>query len=44
VVVSPDYAEYVKFADHWLAAAPGSDGALAMAMGHVILREFYVER
>jgi nitrate reductase / nitrite oxidoreductase, alpha subunit len=44
VVVSPDYAEHTKFADHWLAAEPGSDGALAMAMGHVILREFYVER
>ena len=44
VVVSPDYAEHTKFADHWLAAEPGSDGALAMAMGHVILKEFYVER
>jgi nitrate reductase alpha subunit len=44
VVVSPDYAEHVKFADHWLAATPGSDGALAMAMGHVILKEFYVEK
>ena len=44
VVVSPDYAEHTKFADHWLAAEPGSDGALAMAMGHVILREFYVDR
>jgi nitrate reductase / nitrite oxidoreductase, alpha subunit len=44
VVVSPDYAEHVKFADHWLAAQPGTDGALAMAMGHVILKEFYVER
>jgi nitrate reductase / nitrite oxidoreductase, alpha subunit len=44
VVVSPDYAEHTKFADHWLAAQPGSDGALAMAMGHVILKEFYVER
>ncbi|HJS95273.1 MAG TPA: nitrate reductase subunit alpha [Solirubrobacteraceae bacterium] len=44
VVVSPDYAEHTKFADHWLAADPGSDGALAMAMGHVILNEFYVER
>jgi nitrate reductase alpha subunit len=43
VVVSPDYAEHTKFADHWLAAAPGSDGAMAMAMGHVILKEFYVE-
>ncbi|HET9103229.1 MAG TPA: nitrate reductase subunit alpha [Solirubrobacteraceae bacterium] len=44
VVVSPDYAEHTKFADDWLAAPPGTDGALAMAMGHVILKEFYVER
>jgi nitrate reductase / nitrite oxidoreductase, alpha subunit len=44
VVVSPDYAEHTKFADDWLAAEPGSDGALAMAMGHVILKEFYLER
>ena len=44
VVVSPDFAEHTKFADHWLAAEPGSDGALAMAMGHVILKEFYVDR
>jgi nitrate reductase alpha subunit len=44
VVVSPDYAEHTKFADHWLAAEPGSDGALAMAMGHVILKECFVER
>ena len=44
VVVSPDYAEHTKFADHWLAAEAGTDGALAMAMGHVILKEFYVDR
>jgi nitrate reductase alpha subunit len=44
VAVSPDYADNVKFADEWLAAQPGSDGALAMAMGHVILREFFVDR
>jgi nitrate reductase alpha subunit len=44
VAVAPDYADNVKFADEWLAAAPGTDGALAMAMGHVMLREFYVER
>ncbi|MGB9802338.1 nitrate reductase subunit alpha [Desulfofundulus sp.] len=44
VAVSPDYAEYVKFADDWLPARPGTDGALAMAMGHVILKEFYVEQ
>ena len=44
VVVSPDYAEHTKFADRWLAAHPGTDGALAMAMGHVILREFWADR
>jgi nitrate reductase alpha subunit len=44
VVVSPDYAEHVKFADHWLPANPGTDGALAMAMGHVILKEFWLDR
>ncbi|MGK8507625.1 nitrate reductase subunit alpha [Nocardia asiatica] len=44
VAVSPDYADNVKFADEWLAAAPGTDGALAMAMGHVVLQEFFVRR
>ena len=44
IVVSPDYAGHTKFADHWLPAVAGTDGALAMAMGHVILKEFYVER
>lgn len=44
VVVSPDYADNTKFADEWLAAHPGTDAALAVAMGHVVLREFFVER
>ncbi|MGW3728247.1 nitrate reductase subunit alpha [Streptomyces sp. NPDC000851] len=44
VAVSPDYADNVKFADEWLAAQPGTDGALAMAMGHVVLKEFFVDR
>jgi nitrate reductase / nitrite oxidoreductase, alpha subunit len=44
VAVSPDYGEHVKFADDWLAVAPGMDGALAMAMGHVIFKEFYLDR
>jgi nitrate reductase alpha subunit len=44
VVVSPDYSDHTKFADHWLPANPGTDGALAMAMGHVMLKEFYVDR
>jgi len=42
VSISPDYAEYVKFADTWMSVKPGTDGALAMAMGHVILQEYYI--
>ncbi|WP_226344323.1 nitrate reductase subunit alpha [Agilicoccus flavus] len=44
VTVSPDFADNTKFADEWVAIAPGTDAALAMAMGHVILREFFVEK
>ncbi|WP_019633355.1 nitrate reductase subunit alpha [Actinomadura atramentaria] len=44
VVLSPDYSDATKFADEWLHPHPGTDGALAMAMGHVILRECFVER
>ncbi|KAB8189258.1 nitrate reductase subunit alpha [Nonomuraea phyllanthi] len=44
VAVSPDYADNVKFADDWLAPHPGTDGALAMAMGHVVLSEFFRDR
>ncbi len=43
VGVSPDYAEYIKFADLWLPAKAGTDAALALAMTHVILQEFYVD-
>ncbi len=44
VTVSPDYADNTKFADEWMAPHPGTDGALAMAMGHVVLKEFFIER
>ena len=44
VTVSPDYADNTKFADEWLPAQAGTDAALAMAMGHVLLREFFVDR
>jgi len=44
VVVSPDYSEAAKFADLWLHPKQGTDAALAMAMGHVILREFHLDR
>ena len=44
VVVSPDYSDHTKFADDWLPCNPGTDGALAMAMGHVVLTEFFRDR
>ena len=44
VTVSPDYADNTKFADEWLPAQAGTDAALAMAMGHVILKEFFLDR
>src|SRR5690554_2798083 len=44
IVVALDYADNVKFADEWLAVSPGTDGALAMAMGHVTLAEFFRDR
>ncbi len=44
VTVAPDYADNVKFADEWLPAQAGTDAALAMAMGHVILKEHFVDR
>ncbi len=43
-VVSPDYAEATKFADIWLNPKQGTDAALALAMGHVILREYHLDR
>jgi nitrate reductase alpha subunit len=44
VVICPDYSEASKFADLWVSVKQGTDAALGMAMGHVILREFHVDR
>ncbi|WP_460464785.1 nitrate reductase subunit alpha [Arthrobacter pigmenti] len=44
VAVSPDYADNTKFADEWLPAQAGTDAALAMGMGHVMLKEYFVDR
>lgn len=44
VAISPDYAEYVKFADLWMPAKQGTDSAVFLAMGHVALQEFYLDR
>jgi nitrate reductase alpha subunit len=42
VTVTPDYSEASKFADLWLAPKQGTDAALALAMGHVILKEYHL--
>jgi len=44
VSMAPDYAEYVKFADLWMPVKQGTDAAAFLAMGHVALKEFYLER
>ncbi|WP_018263885.1 nitrate reductase subunit alpha [Methylobacterium sp. WSM2598] len=44
VVICPDYSEASKFADMWVSVKQGTDAALGMAMGHVILREFHLDR
>jgi len=44
VAITPDYAEISKLADLWMHPKQGTDAAVAMAMGHVILKEFYFEK
>ena len=43
VAVSSDFGEMAKFGDIWLAPKQGTDAALALAMGHVILKEFHLD-
>ena len=42
VSVTPDYSEVAKLTDLWLNPRQGTDSAMAMAMGHVILKEFHL--
>ncbi|MBI2234123.1 MAG: nitrate reductase subunit alpha, partial [Micavibrio aeruginosavorus] len=44
VTVTPDYSEASKFGDIWLNPKQGTDAAMGMAMGHVILKEFHIDR
>ena len=44
VAITPDYSEVAKLSDLWLHPKQGTDAAFAMAMGHVILREFFLDR
>ena len=43
-VICPDYSEASKFADVWLNPKQGTDAALALAFGHVVLREYHLDR
>ncbi len=43
VAVSPDYSEVAKLADRWIHPKQGTDAALAMAMGHVVMKEFFID-
>ncbi|HUL91351.1 MAG TPA: nitrate reductase subunit alpha [Burkholderiales bacterium] len=43
VSIFPDYAEGAKFGDLWLHPKQGTDAALAMAMGHVVLTEYHAK-
>jgi nitrate reductase alpha subunit len=43
VTVTPDYSEASKFGDLWLHPRQGTDAALALAMGHVILSEWHAK-
>ncbi|HUJ28006.1 MAG TPA: molybdopterin-dependent oxidoreductase [Myxococcales bacterium] len=44
VVLSPDFSMTSKLADWWLPCAAGQDGAFWLAVGNVILKEFYLQR
>ena len=44
VAITPDYSEVAKLSDLWLHPKQGTDAAFAMAMGHVILHEFFLDR
>jgi len=44
VSITPDYSEVAKLTDMWLNPKQGTDAALGMAFGHVILKEFHLEK
>ncbi len=44
VVLAPDFSQVAKYSDWWIPIQAGQDTALWMAVDHVILKEFYVDR
>jgi nitrate reductase / nitrite oxidoreductase, alpha subunit len=43
-VFSPDFNQVAKYADKWVSLNAGQDGAWWMAVNHVLLKEFHVEK
>ncbi len=44
IAITPDYSEVAKLCDQWLSPKQGTDSALSLAMGHVILKEFHLDK
>ena len=44
VVFSPDFSQTSKIADEWVPIHQGQDGAFWMAVGHVLFKEFHLDR
>lgn len=44
VVLSPDFSQVSKYSDWWIPVQAGMDGAFWMAVNHVILKEFHIDR
>ncbi|HDY89081.1 MAG TPA: nitrate reductase subunit alpha, partial [bacterium] len=44
VVLAPDFNQVAKYSDQWIPLNSGQDGAFWMAVNHVILKEFYIDK
>jgi len=44
VVMSPDFSQVSKYADQWVPINRGQDGAMWMAVVHVILKEYFADQ
>lgn len=44
VVFSPDFSQTCKAADEWIPIHQGQDAAFWLAVGHVILKEYYIDK
>ncbi len=44
VVFTPDFSMTSKIGDEWIPIHQGQDGAFWMSVGHVLLKEFHVDR